>query len=116
MSLWTKDEDAELQRLIAMGLAWPAINARLGHGGGARKRATRMGYYTPLPIARRGAGGGSSYIDHHCGEGVSHSWTAFTAERLAWLYGPDHATTRAVLNAADLAAWNRLGTREGRAA
>lgn len=113
MSLWTKDEDAELKRLVALGLPWPEIDARFNHGAdAARKRAIRAGFYDPPPRVRRGAPGGSSYIDHHSGEGVSHSWAAFTAERLAWLYGEGRAQTPAAV--ADLAAWDRLGT--GRAA
>ena len=70
----------------------------------------------------------SSYIDHYEGRieavpapggGVAHrttavlthSWSAFTGARLAWLYGPDHAAERAARTAADIEAWNRLGSR-----
>lgn len=48
------------------------------------------------------------YIGGHVLED-GHSWAAFTNARLAWLYGEDHATTRAAATAADLAAWDRVG-------
>ncbi len=60
----------------------------------------------------------NSYIDHHrapregeMGWQIRHSWADFTARRLSWLYGPLHATERAALTAADLAAWRTLGQR-----
>jgi len=39
-------------------------------------------------------------------------WRAFTEARLRWLYGPAHATERAAMTQADLAAWRRLGGRD----
>lgn len=70
----------------------------------------------------------SSYIDHYRAVVVSVdtvdggkacrtegrlvlSWQAFTDARLAWLYGPDHASARALTTAVDVSAWNRLGSR-----
>jgi hypothetical protein len=56
----------------------------------------------------------SSYIDHY-GDGrkrpppLLHSWTEFTAARLAWLYGPGREDTAE--SRADRAAWERLGGR-----
>lgn len=40
-----------------------------------------------------------------------HDWEYFTARRLIWLYGPNHATERAAMTQADIAAWRRLGER-----
>lgn len=63
----------------------------------------------------------TSYIDHHhppryvAGRApdltVTVDWHAFTERRLAWLYGPLHASERAAQTRADIAAWRRLGTR-----
>lgn len=38
-------------------------------------------------------------------------WVEFTHRRLAWLYGANHVTERAAMTQADIAAWNRLGSR-----
>lgn len=59
----------------------------------------------------------SSYHDHkdalpgRVGFTVTHSWAEFTENRLAWLYGPNHAKERAARTQADIASWRRLGTR-----
>lgn len=47
--------------------------------------------------------GGSEHLQ------AGHSWQAFTDARMAWLYGPDHASERAAKTRADIEAWNRLG-------
>jgi len=39
-------------------------------------------------------------------------WADYTADRLEWLYGPQHAKKRARATWADIAAWNALGTRD----
>lgn len=44
-----------------------------------------------------------------------HGWSPFTDARLRWLYGDDYATKRATTTAADIALWNRLGTRKAAA-
>lgn len=65
----------------------------------------------------------SSYIDN---KGVPpgrggvplqdpHDWSAFTEDRLRWIYGEDYITRRAATTAADIASWNRLGTRKAAA-
>ena len=41
-----------------------------------------------------------------------HSWEQFTHDRMKWLYGPFYAAERRSQTQADIAAWNRLGSRE----
>jgi len=62
----------------------------------------------------------SSYIDHYAAPSyitgrtasrdVLVSWDDLTHRRLCWLYGPNYQSERAAQTAADLAAWNALGS------
>jgi hypothetical protein len=71
--------------------------------------------------ASDGSQGASTYRDHHAAPHyvrgkhyvveVTHSWQAFTEDRLFWLYGPNYRAERQAMTTADIAAWNRLGLR-----
>lgn len=65
----------------------------------------------------------SSYRDHYRlpreneqAAQLEMSWAHFTEARLSWLYGPKHKSERASQVAADIAAWNALGSSRERAA